>query len=217
MTKKFLTLGFLLCLSAINLFAQEKDAGKQKVETKTLPVSYGIVADNSGSYRMLLDTVVKTVKAIVEENKTGDETFLVRFIDSSKITLTQDLTESRSEIEDAADNLYIEGGQTAILDAVLFSAKYLAENSDSESNRRKALILITDGEDRKSAAKIEEVLKVLKDEKIRVYAIGLSDVKVSTKILDKLTKETGGKLFTPKNGAAIPAIIKDLAAVVRAE
>jgi len=166
MTKNILTIGFILCLSVINLFAQEKAAVKNADETIPIPVSYGIVVDNSGSYRMILDRVIEAVKDIVEENNADDETFLVRFVDSEKISLSQDFTNGKTQIQDAADEMYAEGGLTAILDAVDFSAKHLSENADKEASRRKVLILISDGDDRKSVVKLEEVLKRLKSEKI---------------------------------------------------
>ena len=218
MLKKFTIIGFVTFLLVANSFAQEKSAVKQAADNiVSNPVSYGIVVDNSGSYRMLLERIVETVKDIVEENKTVDETFLVRFVDSEKIRLAQDLTNSKTQIQDAAEEMYIEGGLTAILDAVDFSAKYLAEHAAgaADSNRRKILILITDGDDRQSKTKIEEVLKFLKSEKIRVYAIGLSDEKVFTKILDKLAKETSGKIYTPKNRAETKIVVKELAAAMR--
>ena len=218
MFKKFTIIGFFAFLLAANSFAQEKSAIKQSTETASNPVVYGIVVDNSGSYRMLLDKIVETVKDIVEENKADDQTFLVRFVDSEKIRLSQDLTNSKTQIRDAADEMYIEGGLTAILDAVDFSARYLAENyAGANSNRRKILILITDGDDRQSKTKIEEVLKFLKSEKIQVYAIGLSDEKISTKILDKLAKETNGKIYTPKNRAETKTIVKELATAIRGQ
>jgi len=217
MTKKILIIGFLVCLSIINLFAQDKDAGKLKNEAVPVSISYGIVVDNSGSYRLMLDGIVEAVKNIVNENKAEDETFLVRFVDIDKIYLSQDFTPDKSQIRDAADEMYIQGGKTAILDAVYYSAKHLSANANSEPNRRRALVLITDGEDRQSKVKLEEVLKFLKGEKIQVFSIGLSDEKVYTKLLDKLAKETNGRFFTPKNRAEIPAVIKELTAVIRTQ
>ncbi len=216
MTKNFLTIAFLLSLSALNLFAQNKETDKNVNQTLPSAVSYGIVADNSGSYRMILDKVVEAVKDVVEENKADDETFLVRFVDSEKISLLQDFTNSKAQIHDAANEMFIEGGLTAILDAVNFSAKHLSENANAEPNRRRILILITDGDDRRNIVKLEEVLKFLKAEKIHVYVIGLSDEKVSTKLLDRLTKETGGKIYLPKNQAEIKTVIKELTAAIRA-
>ena len=215
MTKKTLTIGFLLSLLIVNLVAQDKNVGKLKNETVPVSISYGIVVDNSGSYRMLLDGIVEAVKNIVNDNKADDETFLVRFVDTDKIYLSQDFTPDKNLIQDAADEMYIEGGKTAILDAIYFSAKYLSANA--ESNRRRALVLITDGDDRQSKVKLEEVLKFLKGEQIQVFSIGLSDEKVYTKLLDKLAKETNGRFFTPKNRAEIQTVIKELTAIIRAQ
>jgi len=217
MTKKIITIAFLFFLSVITLSAQDKNVTQPKNENSQISVSYGIVVDNSGSYRMLLDKVVATVKDIVEENKADDETFLVRFVDSDKIYLSQDFTGDEFQIRDAADEMFIEGGKTAILDAVYFSAKHLAEKAISETNRRKILILITDGDDRQSDVKLEELIKFLKAEKIQIFAVGLSDEKVYTKLLDKLTKETNGRNFTPKTTAGIKPTVKELTAAIRAQ
>lgn len=210
---KAISLVFLpLCLLAAFSFAQSKNETRQ---TALSAVSYGIVVDNSGSYRRLLESVIDASKDIVEENKTDDETFLVRFVDSDKIKVLQDFTDSKPLLRDAADEMFIEGGQTAILDAVYFSAKYLAEKAKSDANRKKALVLITDGEDLKSEVKSEELLKYLREQQIKVFAIALADEKVSQKVLDKLTKETGGKKYLPKTRNEIPEIIKELANAIR--
>lgn len=217
MVKKFFFIIFFsILLFAANAFAQDKKPNPPATDAKTVAVSYGIVVDNSGSYRMILDSVIETVHNIVEENKADDETFLVRFVDSSKMDLTQDFTASKDQIHEAADNLFVEGGLTAIYDAVNFSAKHLAENTKQDANRRRILILITDGDDRASKSKIEDVLKFLKDEKIQVFTVGLADGKVFSKNLNRLAKETGGKSFEPKKRAEIASAVKELAAAMRA-
>ena len=201
-----------LCLLAAVAFAQNKS---ETVQTTQTAVSYGIVVDNSGSYRKLLGSVIDASKDIVEENKADDETFLVRFISSDNIKVLQDFTDSKESLHDAADEMFIEGGQAAILDAVYFSAKYLAEKSKSEPNRKKVLVLITDGEERKSEIKVEDLVKYLREQQIKIYAIALADEKVSQKVLDKLTKETGGKKYLPKTRNEVPAIVKELANAIR--
>lgn len=206
---------FLVFLSLYLMAALSFAQNKNEVQQATAAVSYGIVVDNSGSYRKLLGNVIDASKNIVEENKADDETFLVRFISSDKIKVLQDFTDRKESLHDAAEEMFIEGGQTAILDAVYFSAKYLAENAKSEPSRNKALVLITDGDDRKSGTKAEEVLKYLRERQIKIYAIALADEKVSQKVLDKLTKETGGKKYLPKTGSEIPEIIKELANAIR--
>lgn len=217
MCKKFyFIIIFAVLFSTANAFAQDKKQTPPAVDKKTVAVSYGIVVDNSGSYRTILDSVVETVHNVVEENKADDETFLVRFTDASKIDLTQDFTTSKDAIHAAAEDLYIEGGLTAIYDAVNFAAKHLAENAKSDAGRRRILVLITDGEDRSSKMKIDDVLKFLKDEKIEVFTIGLSDAKLFSKNLNRLSKETGGKSVEPKTRAETASAVKELAAAMRA-
>jgi Ca-activated chloride channel family protein len=129
----------------------------------------------------------------------------------------QDFTVSKDEIHAAADEMYVEGGLTAIVDAVDFAARYLVEKASKEPARRRILILVTDGDDRQNRAKIEDVVKFLKDNQIQVYAVGISEEKVSAKILDKLTKETGGRKFVPKTRAELPAMIKELTTTIRTQ
>jgi VWFA-related protein len=210
-----LSILFLLCVSTITALGQADAKTAVPNAEKPAQVSYGIVVDNSGSYRMIMDKVVELVKDIVEENKEGDETFLVSFVSTDKIKLQQDFTERKDDIHDAADQMYTEGGLTAIVDALYFSAKYLVKNANTEPDRRKILIVVTDGEERQSRAKYEELAAFLKDEKISVYAVGVADGKVFTKILDKVTKETGGKVYTPRTGAEIHAAVKSLASDIR--
>lgn len=226
--KNFLLPFFFLFALSLTITAQQQQQEKTDAAVVTpapqpqqkqtfVPVSYGLVVDNSGSYRMILDRVIEAAKDIVEENKADDETFLARFVSSDKIKILQDFTVSKDEIHMAADEMYAEGGLTAILDAVDFSARYLVEKSSrGDGARRKILVLITDGDDRQSAAKIESVLKYLKDNQIRVFALGLSDEKVSLKLLDRLTKETGGKKFVPKMPKEVPTLIKELTTAMRA-
>lgn len=217
MVNKFssIILVLLSLVAAVN--GQVVNTGKEPTRTEKNPVNYGLVVDNSGSYRMIFTEVINSVNEIIEANNPDDETFLVRFVDSDKITLLQDFTSSKEDLRSAADEMFIEGGQTAILDSVYFSAKHLAEKNASPSNKRKVLILITDGEDRKSATKIEEVLKFLKDEKIQVYTLGLSDGKIYKSLLEKLAKETGGKSFMVEKRPDLKNIVNQLTLAVRAQ
>lgn len=212
MMKNLLLLIFITVFS----FAANAQTNEVKNSQPAKPLSYGVVVDNSGSYRTIFETVIRTVNQIFESQAESDEAFLVRFVDSSKISLVQDLTASKSDLQSAAEQMFIEGGQTAILDGVYFSAKYLAEQN-VPIDRRKFLIVITDGEDRKSQVKIEEVVRFLKAEKIQVYTLGLSDGKIYKSLLEKLAKETGGKSFMVENRTEIEANVKQLNQAVRAQ
>ena len=187
---------------------------EKKANVKTF-VSYGLVVDNSGSFRTLLDKVITVASDVVEHNQDNDEAFLVTFVDTPKIVLRQEFTYKKSELHDAAQNMYVEGGQTAILDALKSAADYLATNAKTDEGRSRALVLVTDGEDRASETKIEDLLKVLKGENIRVFVIAMSDTKVVTKIIDRLAKETGGLVVTPKRATDVAAAAKQISAAMR--
>lgn len=215
MIKKIPLIIFALLLSFVVCNGQVTNKDRQTNQTENSPLSYGIVIDNSGSYRVIFEQVLKAANEIIESNESDDEAFVVRFVDSDKIYLLQDFTSSKDDLLSATEDLFIEGGQTAILDAVYFAAQHLAENENARENRRKVLILITDGEDRSSRYKIGEVLKFLKDEKIQVYTLGLSAGKVYKNLLEKLAKETDGKSFIAEKRSDIGATVKQLAAALR--
>src|SRR5678809_688972 len=111
---------------------------------------------------------------IRDSNKTGDETFLVRFISSDKIETVQDFTASKELLMDGLDSFYVEGGQTAIIDAVYLSAEHVSEykKGDEGDRRRRALIVITDGEDRNSFYKQEQLFARLREEDVQIFVIG---------------------------------------------
>lgn len=215
MIKKISAIVLATMLLAAAANGQTANAGKETAPTGEKMFSYGLVVDNSGSYRTIFQIVINSVNEILEAKNPDDEAFLVRFVDSNKVSLLQDFTVSKKDLQSATEEMFIEGGQTAILDGVYFSAKHLAEFS--QPNRQKVLILITDGEDRKSVSKIEDVLKFLKDEKIKVFTLGLSDGKIYKNLLEKLAKETGGKSFTVEKRSDIKIILKELTVALRAQ
>ena len=55
----------------------------------------------------------------------------------------------------------------------------------------------------------------MKDQKIRIYAVAMAEGKPVVKLLDRLTKETGGKSFVPKNTAELSEAVKLLNAAIR--
>ncbi|HUR99760.1 MAG TPA: VWA domain-containing protein [Pyrinomonadaceae bacterium] len=205
----------LILLAALCISATAQDVALAQKSVVKDALSYGLVVDNSGSFRTLLDKVIAAVSDVVEENQAEDEAFLVTFVDTPKIVLRQDFTYKKSELHDAAQNMFVEGGQTAILDAVKSAADYLEQNAKPDPGRMRALVLVTDGEDRASETKMEDLLKILKAGNIRVFVIAMSDGKVITKIIDRLAKETGGAVVTPKRGTDVSAAAKQIALAMR--
>src|SRR6185369_6588432 len=95
-----------------NDFHVLEDGVPQPIEYFTreeVPISYGLAVDTSGSMRSQLQSVIDAGKTIINTNKKGDETFLVRFISSDKIETVQDFTSNQELLIDGLDSFYIEG------------------------------------------------------------------------------------------------------------
>jgi Ca-activated chloride channel family protein len=212
-----------------------EDGVAQPIESVTkeeIPISYGLAVDSSGSLRSQINQVIDAAKTIINSNKEGDETFLLRFIDREKIETMQDFTSNKDDLIDAVDKLYVEGGQTAVVDAVYLAAEHVAEykkNNDAD-RRRRALILVTDGEDRASFYNKEQLFQRLREEDVQIYVIGFvnelssesglirkSGKEKAMDLLDRMAKETGGRVFYPKSVAELPAIADEITRDMRTQ
>lgn len=194
-----------------------------------VPISYGLAVDTSGSLRSQLPTVIDAAKTIVNSNKTGDETFLMGFISSDKIETLKDFSANKDDLLDAVDNLFTEGGQSAVVDAVYLAAEHVAQykKGNMDDRRRRALILVTDGEDRDSYYKPEQLFAQLREQDVQIYVIGFVNelekegglIKKSPReravsLLTRLATDTGGRAFFPNSIAELPeianSIVRDL-------
>ena len=206
-----------ISLVLILIFSVAVSAQSKSVDTSaasSTPLSIAIVVDNSGSYRTIFDRVVKATAQIVDDVRAGDEGFLLTFVDTSKIVLRQGMTFEKSDLQDAVENMFIEGGATSILDAVVFASKHLAEHS-TPGDRARVMILITDGDERESAATLEDAVKAARAANVRIFALGLYEEKFYPKVIDRLIKETGGAKFVPKVPKDTPSAVTSLLSAMR--
>jgi Ca-activated chloride channel family protein len=194
--------------------------------SQDVSLSYGLVVDNSGSLRARMDQIRGAAESIFDGSYPNDEAFLIRFVHSENIETLQELTQNKGALIRAVGQLRPEGGETAIFDAVYLSARYLSQNGQAESaNRRRALVLITDGEDRSSNYKIGEVLELLRSKRIRVFAIGLTTnlkkergkqaYEKAVALLNKFASETGGRAYFPKSPEELQSNAKEILSVMR--
>jgi Ca-activated chloride channel family protein len=213
--RKPTTLLLLLLLFAVCVSAQNPMAEAPAAAGSPPSLSIGIVVDNSGSYRTIFDRVVTSTNTIIQDVRPGDEAFFVTFVDTPKIVLRQEMTRDKQELRDASDNMFIEGGQTALIDAVVSAARYMAENAAKDSDR--VLILITDGDERGSSASVEEAVKTAKEAKVRIFVLGLYEEKFYAKVVDRLIKETGGAKFVPRIPKETAAAVTNVLAAIRSK
>jgi Ca-activated chloride channel family protein len=213
-----------------------EDNVPQKIEffsKSEVPTSYSLVIDNSGSLRSQIDEVIEASKILVAANKPEDETSVIRFVSSDKIEILQDFTSNKTDLNDALDNLYIEGGQTAIIDAVYLAAAKVTERDKGDNKvdrKRRALILVSDGEDVSSYYSQQQLFDLLRETDVQIYVVGFvkdlsADKGFITKskqgkakaFLEKLASETGGKAYFPDTVSQLNGIARDIASELRTQ
>lgn len=198
-----------------------------------VPTNYALVIDNSGSLRQQLDKVVEAGKILVNQNRPADETMLIRFVDSRKITLEQPFTSNKTDLNDALDNMFIEGGPTAIIDAVYLAVKEVDDYERSKKTddiKRRALILVTDGEDRSSQYDQKQLFELLRESEVQIYVIGFVDdlskdsgfigkspQGKAKAFLERMANETGGKAYFPASPSELPSLAKDISNEIRTQ
>ena len=184
------------------------------------PVTCGFVIDASGSVRRILNYLIDSAKLAAEGLKPGDEAFVVRFVGAEMFRIKEPMTSDIESISDALDDIYVEGGQTAVHDAIDKALTYLEENRSGDAkSRRSVLILVTDGEDRASKIKdAKEVLARARQSEVQIFALGLtkfsglqSSASKATALLEGLAEQTGGRAFFPEAASKLPDAAREVA------
>ncbi len=175
-------------------FTVYEDGKRQPIAVfmgENVPVSVGIVIDNSGSMRERRSKVEAAALAFARASNPMDEMFVVNFADRARVDvpLTGDVKALEAGIA-RGDAI----GGTALRDAVDLAETYLAEHATRD---RKVLLVITDGNDNASTISADRVRKQAGQHDIAVYAIGLPHQNPSMaaharRELDELTESTGG-------------------------
>ena len=198
-----------------------------------VPTNYALVIDNSGSLRQQLDKVIEAGKILVNTNRPDDETMLIRFVGRDKISIEQEFTPNKADLNDALDNLFVEGGQTAIIDAVYLAVENVEQYEASkkiDDRKRRALILVTDGEDRNSFYNEKQLFDLLKESEVQIYVVGFVDElskesgfigkspqSKAKAFLERLAADSGGKAYFPTSTAELPGLAKEISNELRTQ
>lgn len=184
------------------------------------PITVGFVIDASGSVRRILNYLIDAAKNVASRMRDGDEGFVASFVDKNNFRIKEEMTSDREYLADAVDDIYVEGGQSAVHDAIDKALKYLEENpSGGASDRRKLLVLITDGEDRASQMKDPKALLArLEGTDVQVFVLGLtkfsalqSSAGKATDLLNGIAERSGGLALFPEHAGALPDAAKEIA------
>jgi len=178
-----------------------------------IPVSMGIVVDNSGSMREKRQKVNAAALNLVRASNPDDEVFVVNFND--EYYLDQDFTANINKLKEALEKIEARGG-TALYDAVVASADKLKE----AKREKKVIFVVTDGEDTASSESLEAAVRRLQAENgPTVYALGIlgdeEHPKRAKRALQVMADRTGGIAFFPKTLDEVDAISRSVAHDIR--
>lgn len=197
------------------------------------PIINALLIDNSRSLRSQLGKIIEAGKIIVAANKLKDESAVVRFVGSDEIEVVQNFTSKKDALDYALDNLFVEGGQTAIIDALYKTVKDVEQYQNSgekDDPKLRAVILVSDGDDRGSVYNEKQLFELLRNSNVQIYAIGfISDLskekdssgvsrqEKSKAFLTRLARETGGKFYFPDSIDDLPRIASDISGELRTQ
>ena len=208
-----------------------EDGVEQKIISvvRREPLNLGLVFDNTGSMRMRFETIVSAGNNLVDMLTPKEEAFIIRFVDTEKTTVWEDWTADKTLLKKGIQNMYIEGGQSAILDAVYLGTTKILTREKNDKSKRYALVLITDGEERASYMNLQKTLELLKTSETQIFILSLvGDLakdaqKTAAAFSQRLALETGGAAFILKESSGeklkteIDEALKSLKTELRAQ
>jgi Ca-activated chloride channel family protein len=185
-----------------------EDGGKQDVTffNKTnLPIALALMLDTSASMDTKLQTAQEAAIGFVSRLRSQDTAEIIDF--DSRVTILANFTNNAAELEQAIRKTSA-GGSTSLYNAVYIALKDLKKQiaKNVEEIRRRAIVVLSDGEDTSSLLPFEEVLDLAKRSETAIYGIGLRSheganesrgFKEAEFVLRQLSQETGGRAFFP--------------------
>jgi Ca-activated chloride channel family protein len=204
-------------------FRVYEDGVQQKIisfQHTDLPVSMGLVIDNSGSMYRKRPAVNKAALDLVQASNPRDEAFVVNFSDEAFIDC--EFTSDIHKLRDGLAHIDSRGG-TALYDAVAASADKLAADA---KRPKQVLVIITDGDDNASTEDLEHTInKVQHLSGPVIYSIGLlfgdemshAEARHARRALEELSQETGGMAFFPKSMDEVDQIAAEVARDIRSQ
>jgi Ca-activated chloride channel homolog len=162
---------------------------------QSAPISVGIIFDVSGSMKdnNNINSAKNAIIRFLESGNPEDEYFLVTF--NQKTSLVQSFTRQSTSIQNEV-SFKSPGGRTALYDAVYMGLDQIKGGK----NEKKALILITDGEDNSSRYTAAEVREFAKESDVQIYGIGEEGkLGYGRSEIQNIVGITGGRAFFPNN------------------
>jgi Ca-activated chloride channel family protein len=199
-------------------FTVLEDGKPQKITqfaNRDVPVTLGLVVDNSGSMRPKKPDVVTAALVLIQASNPDDEVFVINFNDYVWRGLP-DIVPFTDDIQLLRHGLTMRDpeGRTALYDAILAGLHQL----DMGRRSKKTLVVVSDGGDNASTHTLREVIHTALKSQATIYTVGVfdrDDKDRNPEVLKKLAHVTGGVCYLPKNVSAVADICRQIAKDIR--
>jgi Ca-activated chloride channel homolog len=185
-----------------------------------IPVTLGLVIDNSGSMREKRSQVNAAASTFVRTSNPQDEEFVVNFNDEYYLDTEGDFTSDQRNLDEALSRIDTRGS-TALYDAVIGSLDHIKKGHKD----KRVLLVITDGDDDASQKSFEDTVKAAERSNATIYAVGVFSeddlqhdkkmVRHSKKVLTELSQATGGRAFFPEHLDDVTPVCREVAREIR--
>jgi Ca-activated chloride channel homolog len=180
-----------------------------------VPVSLGLVIDNSGSMKLRRQKVEAAVLQLVKASNPQDQTFIVNFNDEAYLDCA--FTNSVAKLEEGIARIDSRGG-TAVRDAIGMSIDYMKDHAKLD---KKIVFVVSDGDDNMSSTTLEQLVRKAQESEVLIYAIGLLDeedrraAKRAERAIIAITEASGGAAYFPRELAEVGELALRVAHEVR--
>lgn len=180
-----------------------------------IPVTVGLVIDNSGSMGPKRTDVIAAALAFARSSNPQDQIFVVNFNERVSFGLPDNtpFTDQVAQLEVALSRIRAQG-ETALYDALAAALEHLRMGNRD----KKVLIIISDGGDNASKHKLTEIVTMVGQPDTIIYTIGIFDEQDPDRnpvVLKRLAKDTGGEAFLPESLRDIAPICEKIAHDIR--
>jgi VWFA-related protein len=209
--------GFVSGLTKDNfkVFENGKPQDITQFANADIPVTVGLVVDESGSMRPKKPQVVTAALAFIQASNPQDEIFVINFNERARrglpdiVPFTDDLNMLRAALWNGLPE-----GRTALYDALEMALHQL----DMGRRDKKTLVLISDGGDNISQHKLPDVMHDVLTSAATIYTIGIfddDDPDKNPSVLERLARVSGGSVYFPKQLDEIAPICRQIAKDIR--
>jgi Ca-activated chloride channel family protein len=198
-----------------------EDGVEQKVvhfSGEDVPISVGLVFDESGSMDYKLRNSQAAVAQFLKTLNADDEAFLVEFSDNANLSVG--FTADIGKIQDALKRS-TPGGLTAMLDAIHLTLREMK----NAKNSRKAIVIISDGGDNHSQYTSKQIESLVREADIQIYAMGVFEPNLpyaqtpeevsGPTLLSEIATQTGGRAFSASLTSDLPSVAARIAVELR--